>query len=322
MYLFRKCWDYVAKDYRIFNLCLAMFTTYLLMGELNLYFFYKPTFTSMIQTTLKPEHFPNILICSNPSYDLEVLNSHGYDHSYDYASGLSSEGDLVGWRGNKSDVDISALTPTLSVIRTLADCPQVKAKFELNGTIEKTKLSVSLSRAVYPNGRCCRVIIPHIAKSNILHRLYYRIYTNKYRNKNVNGFKMILSDPKSSSIFRQHEFNIDGERMSSRNRDHGYQEYKVKIKEEIHLENDPNFICNSYDIVGEYDSCLESEFVSRSLKLLNCTPPWITDNQTLWCHHSLNTSAKISKEANFLFEHVIYGKAEDGNCKSTCKKTR
>ena len=236
--------------------------------------------------------------------------------------GLSSDGDLVGWKGNQSDVDIGHLTQTLSVIRTMEDCPQVKAKFEENGTIVKRKLSLQLSRAVYPNGRCCRVVVPQLAKSNIVHRLYFRVYPNLYNNKNVEGFKMILSDPRSSSVFRQHEFNIDGDRMTSRVRDLGYQEYKVKIKEEIYLEYNPNFLCNNYEVAGEYDACLESEFISRSLELLNCTPPWITDNETLWCHHSLKLDQHLSDRANFLFEHVIYGKAEDGMCKSSCKKTR
>ena len=322
MYFVRKCWNYVRKEYRIFNLCFAIFTSYLLIDELKLYFIYKPTFTSILQTKLKPEHFPNILICSYPSYDLEELQSIGYDHSYDYSSGLSKEGDLIGWRGNNSDDNITAITQKLSVLRTVQDCPQIKAKFEQKGMMVKKTLSRDLSRAVYPNGRCCRVIIPDIARSNIVHRLYFRIYIKKYKNQNVNGFKMILSEPKSSSIFRQHEFSVDGDRLISPIKEVGYQEYKVKIKEEFHLLEDPNFICDNYNTVGQYDRCLEQEFVEQSVKILNCTPPWITENQSLWCHHSINVEEEISSKANFFFEHVIYGKAEDGKCKSSCKKTR
>ena len=322
MFLVRKCWNYVGKEYRIFNLGFAIFTSYLLFDELKLYFIYKPTFTSSVQTKLTPGHFPNILICPYPSYDLEELQSIGYDHSYDYSSGLSEEGNLIGWRGNNSEDDLAAITHNLSVIRTLQDCPQIKAKFEQNGIMVKKTLSRQLSRAVYPNGRCCRVIIPEIAKSNIVHRLYFRIYVNKYKNNNVKGFKMILSEPRSSSIFRQHEFSIDGDRLIAPRKAVGYQEYKVKIMEEFHLEDDPNFVCDNYNQVGQYDRCLEQEFVQQSVEILNCTPPWITDNQSLWCHPAINVEEEISNKANFLFEHVIYGKAEDGKCKSSCKKTR
>ena len=52
MYLVRKCWNYVGKEYRIFNLGFAIFTSYLLIDELKLYFIYKPTFTSIVQTKL------------------------------------------------------------------------------------------------------------------------------------------------------------------------------------------------------------------------------------------------------------------------------
>ena len=66
MYLVRKCWNYVGKEYRIFNLGFAIFTSYLLIDELKLYFIYKPTFTSIVQTKLKPGHFPNILSVPTP----------------------------------------------------------------------------------------------------------------------------------------------------------------------------------------------------------------------------------------------------------------
>ena len=59
----------------------------------------------------------------------------------------------------------------------------------------------------------------------------------------------------------------------------GYIEYKVKIYEEIHLEEDPHFPCRTYSTAGEYDACLEAEYVRQTVDLMDCTPPWMTDSQ-------------------------------------------
>ena len=68
----------------------------------------------------------------------------------------------------------------------------------------------------------------------------------------------------------------------------GYIEYKVKIYEEIHLEDDPHFPCRKYSSPGSYDRCLETEYVRQTVDLMSCTPPWMTENQDVWCRASLN----------------------------------
>ena len=44
----------------------------------------------------------------------------------------------------------------------------------------------------------------------------------------------------------------------------GYIEYKVKIYEEVHLEEDPDFPCRKYSSPGQYDQCLEDEYLRQA----------------------------------------------------------
>ena len=121
----------------------------------------------------------------------------------------------------------------------------------------------------------------------------------------------------------------------------GYIEYKVKIYEEIHLEDDPHFPCRTYSTPGEYDACLEAEYVRQTVDLMDCTPPWMTDSQEVWCRDSVNLTQEQAKRINyhlgryfpqpspkfictmyvyqvFILDLIIHGTAEADNCLVPC----
>ena len=80
----------------------------------------------------------------------------------------------------------------------------------------------------------------------------------------------------------------------------GYKKYTIRILKDIHLQNDPHFPCRKYNYNGEYDQCLEEEYTRQSLDLLNCTPPWMTDNQDIWCKHQIKVPNEIKDKSVFL----------------------
>ena len=59
---------------------------------------------------------------------------------------------------------------------------------------------------------------------------------------------MYLSDKASSSLIERNRFNIDGSPLKTpaKVEGYGYKLYNVKIKETVHLENDPQFSCKNY----------------------------------------------------------------------------
>ena len=90
------------KDYRILKFCFLLLTVYLLAEEFISYFILKPTLTSLSQEKLKPSHFPELMICPIPSFDLSALQGLGYEHSYDYTLGVSVYYQSDGWIGNQT----------------------------------------------------------------------------------------------------------------------------------------------------------------------------------------------------------------------------
>lgn len=74
--------------------------------------------------------------------------------------------------------------------------------------------------------------------------------------------------------------------------------YYIRISEEINLEGDPMFSCTEYKKAGDYNTCLEEEYVRQTLDLLNCTPPWMTEEQRRSFLHYLD---RVQKSGNILF---------------------
>ena len=120
---------------------------------------------------------------------------------------------------------------------------------------------MSLSRVMHPNGRCCRATAPDIAKERVINSIYFREYVKDFPRMNVTGFQMFLSDKMSATFFHPLKFNIDGEHLKSSREQGGYIQFRIKIHEEDHLEDDPHFPCRDYGYPGEFDQCLEEEYV-------------------------------------------------------------
>ena len=309
----------IFKDHRLLKFSFVLLTGYLLFDELLLFFSSKPTLTTQIQTSLQTKHFPEAVICSSPSYDQARLSSLGYEHSHDFSLGVIDGEHLRGWSGNQSDQTVGNILNQVSIIKTEDDCPSVKVKFQRKGKIIKSKLSLKLTRPVYPHGRCCQIKIPHPGPDYVLHQIYFRIYPSKYRNNKIKTFKMLLSDPENSSPFHQSQMIGESLETSKLTEDVGYHLYKIKVHEEVQLENNPNYMCRQYDSPGLYDSCLEAEYSRQSLALLGCTPPWLTEEELTWCRDPLNVSLDTSKRVNYFLENLSFGKADVGRCLSPCK---
>ena len=120
-------------------------------------------------------------------------------------------------------------------------------------------------------------------------------YSN-FRNVTT-GFNMILSDHQTAMLVQPQKFTKKGPPLKSSTQQLGYVGFRVKILEEVHLENDPHFPCKDYENDGEYNQCLEEEYTRQTFALLNCTPPWMTDNQDIWCKQVINTSEETREKS-------------------------
>ena len=146
----------IFKDFNVLKAMFAVMTAYLLYDEISL-FISKPTFTSISRAPLGPEHFPEIRVCPVPSFLQSELQRNGYVSSFDFSQGNLRNTGLKGWFGNQSDWNIS-----VSTLTRVRDCPEVKIKFKKEKTISWQQPEMTITRAVYQTGSCCKAEIVKI----------------------------------------------------------------------------------------------------------------------------------------------------------------
>ena len=161
-------------------------------------------------------------------------------------------------------------------------------------------LSLELTRVSYPNGRCCRVIEPKEAEIDIITQIRFIMEYSKITNYTT-GLNMYLSNKNSASLVQPQKFVRDGDLLMVDSKQVGYKRFNIQVLEEIHVEGDPEFPCRNYNYDGEYNQCLEDELTRQSLELLNCTAPWMTDNQNIWCKQNVYGTSDITTK----FWHLI-----------------
>ena len=84
------------------------------------------------------------------------------------------------------------------------------------------------------------------------------------------------------------------------------------------MENDPQYPCNVYEENGDYHKCLENDFVEQNLLLLNCTPPWMTENEELWCREKRTFGSKDNKTMFDNFIHSLSFGSAVSKCPVPC----
>ena len=251
----------------------------------------KPTLTSSTRTIFTGENFPVITLCHYEQIDKRSLESNGFKNLYYYRTG---EGDIsyknethqkIGWNGNgsKSVFDVHM---RIALLKSAMDCPRNSSfwfekkhkDFEKN-LVEKKPLSFSLTRALYPNHKCCKINLPDLEDVNIVKAI--RIADASLNSEvHFRSYKLYLSDQISDSPFTlAKNFNL-GDDVTITKDDIGmHKRYKIKVSQEHHVEGNPKYPCIKYLKHGKYGECLEKEMIKITKKLLNCTPPWITDNK-------------------------------------------
>ena len=260
----------------------------------------KPTLTSVTQTNIRPETFPDILICPEEAFDLKLLNKLGFQYSFHYGSGyISNYKGVTGWLGNQTKLNVTQVADQISNIKSMEDCPKVTGRFKVNGRYETIHLQLTITRVLFHSGKCCRVVKPKEADNYTISYIYSVVKFAKFTNYTT-GFHIFFSDQKSALVVQPQEFLMQGIPLKFSTNQPGLMKYKIKVLEEIHLEEDPNYPCRKYNHNGEYNQCLEEEYTRQSLEILNCTPPWMTDNQDFWCKQNINLSEAKGDKSWFL----------------------
>ena len=307
-----------GKDYKLLKVIFTVITLLLIFDQFYIYFVSKPTLRFQTKRNLNSEDFPEILFCPNPSVNLDALNSRGYDGKSEYYWGVSSfynkieSNNEIGWSGNKSETPKQVLED-ISILKSDEDCPLNKLSFVWNKLVEK-EIKFKLTRVSYPHHICCKIIIVNNTNLDVFHAMQIDL---SYLNKFITSFKVLMTDQITASYFNQHGKKMIGDDIELN--PNGVNIYQISLTEEENIENDPKFPCIDYKIKFQYGKCIENEILKQSLKLLNCSPPWMTENEGLWCNGLIGyqSESHFYEYYNFI-EDVTNSQADTGNCLAPC----
>ena len=185
------------KIKHIINILGLILSSVLLFGEFK-YYLSRPTYSSNNQEKIKPENFPDMLICPFPAFDLEKLAHYGYRSTYHFKIGQLLDGsDFVGWNGNSSS-PVEKVIQDISLLESREDCPEVTAMFEDSKDVN---LTLSLSSFVITHGRCCQPVVPTEAGILKLELLLISVQRKIMKGKKFHSFSTL---PWSLSTTRWH----------------------------------------------------------------------------------------------------------------------
>ena len=292
----------------------------LILEELYTFFVLKPTLTSSSKRNIEEKFdFPQILICPEPSVDTEAMTSLGYSSIDFYVNGLEESDDgRLGWAGNNSE-SIEEVSEKISVIKSIDDCPIEKESWSWSKT-EWENLRFKLKKVPYPHHICCELVPPKFAESSHIVGIQLAF---SFTNKSFNSYRIFMADNLTESFFTFHKNKMLGDKIRSKPDINGFLTYKIQIKEEIHLEDDPNYHCINYNTAGEYHKCLEKVIMNDLLNHLNCTPPWMTDDKDLWCRGRLPLkSESFYLEYATVIDEILLSDADTGQCLTPCKSKK
>ena len=316
--------SYLWKDHKYLKIFFILFTLTVLFQEFLVFFIEKPTLTTVTKSEMEPDNFPVVLICPDPATDLSFLLTKGYPDTFHYQVGVVGNGtaisDLFLWSGNRSE-NVEEIVKNSSVFKTTQDCPAMAVWWNENDELRNETLQFTITRALFPNHRCCKAKPSENVKKKIINGLEVSYERGKIQNRLLESIKILFFAEKTYSVFQQNSPAMFGESITARLGSRGQNLYKVEIKQEIHRDDDPQYPCIDYQTPGEFDQCLEEENVRLTAKTLNCTPPWMTDRRELWCGERSQGGEDILGRIYFLFEDILMGLSDSKQCSVPCTKT-
>ena len=318
----RKYYSLLGKDYKILKFIFIISASCMIFIEFHNYFVVKPTYTSISERKISAEDFPEVILCPKQPFKMSAAKSRGYADLDDYFFGRVSDfldchtwNQTFTWAGNENE-DLKKVSEELSNLEAIQNCQQPidwnVIWYKNNNTFNDEPVQFTPANALYPNHMCCKLIIPSLSKTSAVLSMHFAA---------AGSFKMFLADQLAYSYFDQNKDIMTGHNLVSGPAGEEFT-YKVNIREEIRLENNPDSPCVDYKIIGEYATCVENEMVRKNSHFMNCTPPWMTENEKLWCKDKMVFEEDKGYEYITTLTQIMTSEASKGQCSVPCKSKK
>ena len=273
----------------------SFFTIYIIIDVLISFLICKPTFSSVTQEEIGQEFSLKILVCPEHGYEKSVLSKYGYESSFWYSAGVSTSGKLVGWSGINGSHESERLMEEIISLKNISTSPKLYYLLKVEDQHGRIALEAnySITRPIYPFGRCLNVFPPSVAEKQTISGFILKDYFNNSISKYTEGFKMIIMDQFESSTLKYELHNMIGDSIHIHRKETGFFNFFVKVSKLKNMENDPHYKCKTYSPIKSYDDCLTKLYKDNFLNCLSCIPPWlIVAEEKKVCKHSLGIIKK------------------------------
>ena len=299
-------------------------TIYFSIEEFYVFFYVKPTMTSTSRVALEAGDFPEITLCPEPTADRKMLGALGYTEMFNFKAGVDMfpvpKDQGMGWIGNSSE-KVEDVMRQVASVKSPEDCPVSHLSF-LRPKGQKENQSYpfqfKISRALLPFHQCCKIVYPEIAKEHPIQG--FTITLGPEQQSRFKSLKVLMADRMSYSVLTQNAKTIYGDDVQIPE-EPGYSMYQMRVLQEVHYDDDPKYPCKDYHNIGEYDQCLEDDVLNELHKIVNITPPWLTDNSSLWWRENITfESSDIRRKYYLFFEKVNFLSYFTKKCLVPCKR--
>ena len=240
----------------------------------------KRTFTIETKHHMNVENFPVFTVCPVPEFNFSMTKVNGYGNSYAYNSGILNWGkNEVSWIGNTSKT-VGSILDELAILKSNKHCPLSEfsylASFKNGAKVYTSPIKFKLTRALFPDFRCCKSVFPNITRIQTIKSVRFLIKRKKAFP--YDSFKVYVNEQFSSFPLNVLGAQLIGNKIETKDMD-GYMNYVVSAHEKEHIEGDPNYKCKIYHRIGGYEKCLEEQIVLKSHSFVGCAAPWMTSNK-------------------------------------------
>ena len=175
--IFFQLHSLLLKDYGILKLIFTCVASYLIFDAIYTFAVLKPTYTSHEERQLSFDDFPEILICPEPSIDLNALRVNDYDlYQFYFGGSIGRHGSSLvkSWAGNNSK-DVQIVADSISTLKSEKDCPDGVLRTK-DGSSEA---AFTIVKALNPYHACCKVEAPKFSHSHPIQ--FLRIFFPKQK---------------------------------------------------------------------------------------------------------------------------------------------
>ena len=127
-------------------------------------------------------------------------------------------------------------------LKTASDPPKIKLKLRHQNKYEFQSIKLSFARVFYPIGRCFMVTVP---KDAWQYTVVGVISIDKLKTGNsvANNYRLFFRDTSDNARLLLPPFQMIGDDVKTHSQKVGFQQFRTRIKNTAHVENDPNFYC-------------------------------------------------------------------------------